>query len=143
MHPTKAPGPDGMSTMFYQKYWDIIGEDVNNIILNILNANASLADLNKTNIVLIPKTNRPTKMSEFQPIRLYNVSYKIISKVLANRLKPILNSIISENQNAFVPRRLITDNILVAFEIMHYLKKKRNGNEGFMAVKLDMSKAYN
>ena len=73
MHPTKAPGPDGMSTMFYQKYWDIIGEDVNNIILNILNANASLADLNKTNIVLIPKTNRPTKMSEFQPIRLYNV----------------------------------------------------------------------
>ena len=46
MHPTKAPGRDGMSTMFYQKYWDIIGEDVNNIILNILNANASLADLN-------------------------------------------------------------------------------------------------
>lgn len=117
MHLTKAPGPDGMSAMFYQKYWDIIGEDVSNIILNTLNANASLTNLNKTNIVLIPKTNRPTKMNESRPIGLCNVSYKIIYKVLANRLKPILNSIISENQSAFVPGRLITDNVVVAFEI--------------------------
>ena len=142
MHLTKALGPDSISAVFYQKYWDIIGDDVCSIILNTLNANASLADLNKTNIVLIPKTNRPTKMSEFRHISLCNVSYKIISKVLANKLKPILNSIISENQSAFVPGRLITDNVLVAFEIMHYLKKKRNGSEGFMVVKLDMSKAY-
>ncbi|KAK9987792.1 hypothetical protein SO802_028031 [Lithocarpus litseifolius] len=143
MHPTKAPSLDGMSAMFYQKYWNIIGEDVCNIILNTLNTNASLANLNKTNIVLIPKTNRPTRMSEFRPISLCNVLYKIISKVLANRLKLILNSIISENQSAFVPERLITDNVLVGFEIMHYLKKKRNRIDGFMVVKLDMRKAYN
>ena len=104
MHPTKAAGPNGMSTMFYQKYWDIIGEDVNNIILNTLNANASLAYLNKTNIVLIPKINRPTKMSEFQPIRLCNVSYKIISKVLANRLKPVLNSINQKTKVHLCPK---------------------------------------
>lgn len=81
-------------------------------------------------------------MSEFRPISLCNVTYKIISKVLANRLKPILDSISLENQSAFVLGRLIIDNVLVAFEIMHYLKKKRDKKEGYMAVKLDMSKAY-
>ena len=81
-------------------------------------------------------------MSDFQPISLCNVSYKIISKVLANRLKQILSTIILENQSAFVPSKLITDNVLVAFEIMHYLKKRKGGNDSYMAVKLDMSKAY-
>ena len=80
LHPTKALGPDDMSAIFYQKYWDIIGEDVSNIILNTLNSNAPLTDLSKTNIVLIPKTNSPSKMSEFRPISLCNVTYKIISK---------------------------------------------------------------
>ena len=142
MHPTKAPGPDSMPTIFYQKYWDIIGDDVSKTILNILNSNAPMADLNKTNIALIPKIKNPTKMSDFQPINLCNVSYKIISKILANRLKPILSSIISENQSAFVPGKLITDNVLVAFEIMHYLKKRKGGKDSYMAVKHNMSKAY-
>ena len=101
-----------------------------------------MADLNKTNIALIPKIKDPTKMSDFQPISLCNVSYKIISKMLANRLKPILSTIISENQSAFVPGRLITDNVLIAFEIMHYLKKRKGGKDSYMVVKLDMSKAY-
>lgn len=92
-----------MSAIFYQKYWDIIGEDVTNTMLSILNSNSSLVELNQTNIVLISKTNNPTKICEFRPISLCNVLYKIISKVLANKLKPILNAIISENQTAFVP----------------------------------------
>ena len=124
-----------MSAIFYQKYWDIIGEDVSNIILNTLNSNAPLTDLNKTNVVLVPKTNRPSKMSEFRPVSLCNVTYKIISKVLANRLKPILDSIILENQSAFVPGRLIIDNVLVAFEIMHYLKKRKRQKRGLYGCK--------
>lgn len=65
-----------------------------------------------------------------------------MSKVIANRLKPILSKIISETQSAFVSGRLITDNVLVAFETLHYMKTKCEGRRGFMAIKLDMSKAY-
>lgn len=81
-------------------------------------------------------------MIEFKPINLSNVTYKIIAKVLSNKLKAVLPQIITENQSAFLFERLITDNILVAFEIIHYLNNKWEGKESFMAVKLDMSKAF-
>ena len=80
-------------------------------------------------------------MSEFQPISLCNVIYKIISKVITNRLKKILPHIISETQSAFVPGRLITNNVLVAFETLHHMKTQP-GRVSSMALKLDMSKAY-
>ena len=66
----------------------------------------------------------------------------IISKVLANRLKAILPQIISKNQSAFLSEQLITDNVLVTFELMHYLDNKRDGKDCYMVVKLDMSKIY-
>ena len=142
MHPTKSPGPDGMSPIFFQKYWDVVGPQVVHYVLNTLNSGIMPEGLNDTYICLIPKVNCPQKITEFRPISLCNVVYKLVSKVLANRLKLILPEVISEEQSAFVPGRQITDNVLVVFETMHCINQKRNGKQGLMAIKLDMSKAY-
>jgi hypothetical protein len=92
--------------------------------------------------VLIPKTNKPECMKDLRPISLCNVVYKLVSKMLASRLKEILGEIISPNQSAFVPGRLITYNILLAYECTHFMRNKKHGKDTYAAVKLNMSKAY-
>ena len=142
MHPDKSPGPDGMNPGFFQHFWDVIGEDVISSCLYYLNNQLMPTGLNTTSIVLIPKVKHPDKLSDLRPISLCNVLYKIMAKAVANRLKIVLPSIISDSQSAFILGRLITDNVMVAFEVGHYLKRKRQGKEGMAAFKIDMSKAY-
>ncbi|KAK5771002.1 hypothetical protein PVK06_047171 [Gossypium arboreum] len=84
----------------------------------------------------------PTYMKNFRLIILCNVLYKIIAKVVANRFQNIIGVCIDKAQSTFFPGRFITDNVLVAYEILHTLKEKRTGKKGHMAFKLDMSKAY-
>ena len=140
--PLKAPGPNGMPPLFYQTYWSDVGMDITQAVLSCLNSGSILKSINHTFIALIPKVKNPERVSEFRPISLCNVIYKIVSKVIANRLKPMLKNIISETQSAFIVERLITDNILIAYESLHHMKTSYTGKTGFKALKLDMSKAY-
>ena len=130
MYPLKSPSPDGMSPFFFQKYWNIVGSNVTEAILSVLNSGHMLRKMNYTPIVLIPKKNDLKQMSNYRRISLGNVVSRILSKVLANRLKTILPTIISEAQSAFVPNRLITDNTIVAYELLHKMQNKRNGKVG-------------
>jgi hypothetical protein len=141
MSPNKAPGPDGFTAGFFQKHWTLVKDSVTNAVLGFLNGGDMSEVVNQTVLVLIPKVANPQELTQFRPISLCNVLYKICSKSLANRLRTILDDIISEEQSAFVPGRLITDNVLIAYECIHYLRKKK-GKSGACAVKLDMAKAY-
>jgi hypothetical protein len=142
MHPLKLPGPDGFSACFYHNSWSTVKVEVCNAVLDYLNNNVFDENIKATNIALIPKVSSPTKITDYRPISLCNVIYKIIAKVLANRMKKVLPHIISPTQSTFIPGRLITDNILMAFEALHTMDGRLKGREGFMALKLDMSKTY-
>ena len=99
-------------------------------------------ELNSTYITLIPKSKNPTCVTDYRPISLCNILYKLISKVLANRLKEVLLATISSYQRAFIPRQLITDNILATYETLYTMHFRMYGKSSFMVVKIDMSKAY-
>lgn len=113
-----------------------MGDDVTKWVMN---NGASPAAFNHTHIVLIPKYSQPETMAPFRTISLSNVVYKLVSKCIVNRLKPFMAAINSEPQSAFVHGRLITDNVLIAYEVMHYMKRSTAEH---MAVKLDMRKSY-
>ena len=115
----------------------------NNIIRAIYVSISLIHAFNITFISLIPKIKNPKKVSDFQPIGLCNVIYKLIAKVMANRLKKFLAQSVPNFQSAFLSERLISNNIFVAFETLHYLNRKTTRKLGYMALKLDMSKAYN
>lgn len=126
---------------FYQCNWDFFKEEICSAVRSFLQGDQIPDGLCDTTIVLIPKCSNPESLVNYRPISLCNVLYKIASKVLANRLKNILQNIISHEQSAFVPGQLITDNVLIAYECMHTIKRQKSKTP-FFALKIDMMKAY-
>ena len=139
---SSAPGPDGMSGLFFQQYWEEVGPKVCVKVNKFFERGVRPVDWNFTYMCLLPKVLDPETMSDLRPISLCSVLYKIISKVLVTRLQLLLPEIVSVNQSAFVAERLITDNIGIAHESIHALRVNPLIMNDYMVVKTDMSKAY-
>ena len=128
MDPHKAPGSDGFGPSFFQDYWVIIKDLLYTAIKDFFLSGKLLKEVNHTLITLIPKVPNPKTTAHYRPISLCNVLYKILAKILVNRMRPILQRIIHPTQSVFIPHRTIHDNILIAHEIMtkfkHFKGKK-------------------
>jgi hypothetical protein len=126
---------------FTKKYWPHVSKDILACVNHFFQNHQLLQELNHTFITLVPKKSGSHSVHHFRPISLCNISYKIISKILANRLKKVLPQIISPLQSAFVPNRNIQDNSILAHELIHSFKNKK-GKKGLMFLKMDMEKAF-
>ncbi|KAL8144739.1 hypothetical protein AgCh_003079 [Apium graveolens] len=142
MHHDKPPSPDGMTPGFYQEHWKIVDPDVIHTVKEFVDKGTNPKGLNETIVVLVPNKKCPTKMTKLQYVSLCNILVKLITKVTVNKMKGLLESIISKNQSAFIPDRLISDNIMISYDDMHYLKREERGINDFISLKLDMSKAF-
>ncbi|GLT63476.1 hypothetical protein SLA2020_360390 [Shorea laevis] len=141
MKPFKAPGPDGLHAAFFQKFWSVLKDKLCTEIRNIFNSGVMPDSWSASLIALIPKINKPESISQYRPIGLCNVSYKVVTKIIVLRLKKLMGDLISPMQSSFIPGRNGIDNVTLLREFVHSFHKKR-GNKGDMIVKLDLEKAY-
>ncbi|CAN1808108.1 Transposon TX1 uncharacterized 149 kDa protein [Linum perenne] len=142
MHPDKAPGPDGLNPGFYKKFWEEVGGVLFREFVAWLEECRLPQFVKETNIILLPKVEVPSSMKELRPISLCNVLHRIVAKMLANRLRTIMPRLVSEEQSAFIQGRSIIDNVMIYFEAVHTMSLRRNHKHGEVALKVDISKAY-
>lgn len=135
-----APGPDGFNGAFFKHTWGIIGEDVSVAVKDFFARGRIHKGINATLLCLVPKKPIASGINDFRPISLCNILYKIISKILVNRLKSVIPFIISSNQTTFVPGHHILDNILLCHELVRGMTRKNHSP--FAILKLDIQKAY-
>ena len=137
----KAPGPDGFQPVFYQKCWETVGASVVKFACLFFETGKLPEGSNDALVVLILKVLKPENITQFRPISLCNVLFKIITKAMVGRLKEIMKKLIGPAQASFIPGRLSADNIVVVQEAVHSMRKKQ-GKKGWMLLKLDLEKAY-
>ena len=135
----KAPDPDGFLIEFFQEFWEIIKLDLLEVVQESHRNKQMLKSMNSTFLVLIPKQEGANQLTQFRPIELCNVVYKIITKLIVERLKLLLNTLICPKQGGFVKGRQIFDGVLVAMEAIHSMA---NSKDRALLLKLDMAKAY-
>lgn len=141
LHPLKSLGPDGYPCIFFRTYWNTVKDSVVNFTQECFLLQHMPHGINQTFIVIVPKVNNPAHFNQFRPISLCNFMYKIISKILTERMRWLLGKIISPNQGAFIEDQWIAENTVIAQKIIHKVKKHR-GRNGLMVVKVDLVKAY-
>lgn len=124
--------------VFKKTYRQHIGADVQTLIHNLMHNQYSWKEINRTDLVLIPKCKYPVHPKDFRPISLCNAIYKVAAKIYSNRITLVLPTLISENQSGFVNGRLVTDAATIRIDAMFYIKASLYN----MALKLDMAKAF-
>lgn len=125
MQPYKSPGPDGFQGIFFKQYWHIVGDDISHLVAQVFATGNFDPTLSETLIALIPKVDHPGSFKEFRPISLCNTVYKLITKVLVNRMRPMLDSIVSPSQSSFIPERGTRDNAIILQDIIHAMNKSK------------------
>ncbi|KAL0802799.1 hypothetical protein Bca101_057975 [Brassica carinata] len=129
---SKSPGPDGYFVEFLRSFWSVVGEDFMAAVQELFRNGWLLKHLNNTAIVLIPKTSQACKLGEFRPISCCNIAYKLIAKIIANRLKPILQECISPNQSPFLKGRSLGESVLLSSELIRDYEKSSCAKSSFL-----------
>jgi hypothetical protein len=123
--PLKAPGPDGFPARFFQRNWGVLKEEIIGAVKDFFQTGIMPKGVNETTIVLIPKVDDPETLGHFRPISLCNVIYKIVSKCLVNRLRPLLDGIISEAQSAFILGGLLPTMLCLHLSVFTISSRKK------------------
>jgi len=139
MEHNKAPGPDGFPAEFYQVFWNVIKDDLMALFSDFHREDLNLFSLNFGIITLIPKVADATRIQQYRPICVLNVSFKIFTKVATNRLNHVAKTVVSPTQTAFMPGRNIMEGVVILHETIHELHTK---NRDGIILKIDFEKAY-